>query len=246
MAFPADLLDALRCLDETRLRPRAVLHVHLHETVLRNAVPGVARVEGIGPMLGDDVVELLGHTHVTVQPVLDLAEHISTNAYEHPETLRNRIHLTTIGDYFPYASSTSRDVDLDHPTPYDPQGPPGQTGTHNAGPLTRTHHRIKTHGGWTSRQTGPGSYAWRSPHGHHYLVDHRGTHPVPPDIGSGLLSPSPLDRALAGLILEHRAQPAAPSLRDGLGSPGARPPPRPGGGPPHRGPRPAPGRRAPH
>ena len=31
LAFPADLLDALRAIDPERLRPAAVLYVHLHE-----------------------------------------------------------------------------------------------------------------------------------------------------------------------------------------------------------------------
>ena len=47
LAFPADLLDALRSTDLTRLAPKCVLYVHLHESVLRGA-DGVARVEGLG------------------------------------------------------------------------------------------------------------------------------------------------------------------------------------------------------
>jgi hypothetical protein len=41
--------------------------------------------------------------------------------------------------------------------------------------MTRRHHRIKTFSHWTVRQVWPGVLAWRSPHGHHYLVDHTGT-----------------------------------------------------------------------
>ncbi len=46
-AFPEDLLDALREADLSALRPRAVLHVHLHEAALAGAA-AVARVEGLG------------------------------------------------------------------------------------------------------------------------------------------------------------------------------------------------------
>ena len=45
LAFPADLLTALRAVDLRPLAPRAVLHVHLHEAAL-HGTPGVARVEG--------------------------------------------------------------------------------------------------------------------------------------------------------------------------------------------------------
>jgi hypothetical protein len=41
--------------------------------------------------------------------------------------------------------------------------------------LTRSHHRIKTFGGWTMRQLRPSAWLTRSPHGYHYLVDQLGT-----------------------------------------------------------------------
>lgn len=174
IAFPADLLDALREADLSVLAPRAVLHVHLHEVAL-TGTPGVARVEGMGPVAMSALTGLLGRTSLTIQPVLDLSHRVRTTAYEHPESLKQRTYLTTGGDYWPYATSTSRRVDYDHPTPYDDDGPPGQTGTHNSGPLGRRHHRWKTHAGFRSRQCGQGRYVWLTPHGLSFLVDHRGT-----------------------------------------------------------------------
>jgi hypothetical protein len=179
-AFPAHLLDQITCANLARLRPRAKLHVHLHRDVLVGDVTGVARVEGIGPMLPGDALELLARTtRVDLQPVIDLAEQVSVNCYEHPDAVADRVHLLSGGDYFPYASCLTRDVDLDHPTPYEPDGPPGQTGTHNSGPLTRRHHRVKTHAGYTSLQIGPGRYLWRTPHGRELIVDHTGTRRLP-------------------------------------------------------------------
>jgi hypothetical protein len=78
----------------------------------------------------------------------------------------------------PYATSTSRRVDYDHATPYDDTGPPAQTGSHNSGPLARRHHRWKTHAGYTARQSGDGRYAWTTPHGLAFIVDHHGTRRV--------------------------------------------------------------------
>ncbi|MCD6639731.1 MAG: hypothetical protein LT071_07440 [Nocardioides sp.] len=178
VAFPADLLDALREVDLSPLRPRAVLHVHLTQGALDGRA-GVARVEGLGPHTLTQLTGLLARTDLRVQPVKDLSHRVRHTAYEHPESLRDQVHLVTGGDYWPYATSTSRQVDLDHVTPYDRHGPPGQTGNHNAGPLGRRHHRWKTHAGYRARQCGDGRYVWLSPHGLGYLVDHRGTHAIP-------------------------------------------------------------------
>jgi antitoxin (DNA-binding transcriptional repressor) of toxin-antitoxin stability system len=187
-AFPADLLAALKSLDLTRLAPRCTLYVHLHEAALL-AGHGVARVEGLGPVTLDRLAELLARTDLTVKPVIDLSDRVRTTAYEHPESLKERVHLITGGDYWPYATSVSRAVDYDHPRPYqDPDhgGPPGrtrrvQTGVHNSGPLGRRHHRWKTLAGYRARQSGHGRYAWLTPHGLAYVVDHRGTRRIEPD-----------------------------------------------------------------
>ena len=63
-------------------------------------------------------------------------------------------------------------MQVDHTIPHD-QG--GQSGIGNYGPMTVTHHRIKTHGNWQVQQPFPGIYLWRDPHGGYYLVDHTGT-----------------------------------------------------------------------
>ena len=185
LALPADLLDALRDIDLRPLAPRAVLHVHLHEAALHTG-DGVARVEGFGPLTLTRLAELLRTHQVKVQPVQDLSDRVRYTAYEHPESLRDQVHLITGGDYWPYATSTSRNVDLDHPTPFDhgDEGrhpPPGQTGPHNSGPIGRRHHRWKTHAGYQSRQCGEGRYVWLTPHGLGFLVDHTGTHRIHPE-----------------------------------------------------------------
>ena len=191
-AFPADLLAALRAVDLSPLAPKATLYVHLHQAAVQGTggtAGGVARVEGLGPVTLSGLQTLLARTSLVVRPVLDLSDRVRTTAYEHPESLKERIHLTTGGDYWPYATSTSRRVDYDHPTPYRPDpdrqsraGPAGgQTGTHNSGPLGRRHHRWKTHAGYRARQCGQGRYVWLTPHGLGFLVDHRGTHRLTPN-----------------------------------------------------------------
>jgi hypothetical protein len=185
------------------LRPRAVLYVHLHEAALHGA-DAVARVEGVGPMSLAQLQRLLGRRQLTIRPVIDLNDRVRCTSYEHPESLKERVHLTTGGDYWPFAVSTSRRVDYDHPIPYQSDsGPPAQTGTHNSGPLGRRHHRWKTHAGYRSRQSGDGRYAWLTPHGLGFLVDHRGTRPISRDAASMIVdAPAGLDIYPSDVLIE--------------------------------------------
>ncbi|MCW2791013.1 MAG: hypothetical protein JWO76_111 [Nocardioides sp.] len=204
VAVPADLLDALRTLDPARLRPRVRLYVHVHEAALSGMVAGVARVEDLGPHVLAQVRELLTHAHVTVKPVIDLRQSVSVNSYEHPEWLKERIHLFRPVDAFPHASRTSRNVDLDHPVPYDPDGPPGQTNSHVSQPLGRTAHRAKTHLGYRATPLPTGEMVWRTPHGRHRIVDPHGTHHLDPEEYDALVGDDELDRALARILHQHR------------------------------------------
>ena len=154
IAVPGRVLDLLGRVDLSRLAPTATVYVHLHQGAVEGTTGGVARVEGLGPLLLEQVRGLLGHTNVALKPVVDLADRVSVNAYEHPETVKERVHLRTLGEVFPYGRATGRNVDMDHPVPYDPLGPPGQTGDDNAGPLSRHPHRAKTHLGYRVTQTG--------------------------------------------------------------------------------------------
>ena len=197
-----DLADALRGLDPKRLRPQVVLYVHLHEAAVR-ADHGVVRIEDIGPVLSREIPDWLGHTNVTVKPVVDLTDQVAFDAYENPESLSERVHLRSPADSFPHANQVSRRLDHDHVEPY---GRAGQTGDHNSQPLGRTGHRAKTHvAGYRVRQLGPGDYVWRTPHHRYRRVDHRGTTTLTEDVGSGLLSDDPIDRAVAQMKLDLAA-----------------------------------------
>jgi hypothetical protein len=171
--------------------PAAVLYLHLTDMALRTGT-GVARLEGVGPVLLDQVKTWLANSRVTVKPVIEPAQMAPVDGYEVPDRLREAVHLMAPADCFPYGSNTGRGLDIDHTIPWQPPdgdagcvdadggppggaGPPGLTGIGNLGKLTRRHHRTKTHGGWRVRQPFPGIWIWRSPHGRHYLVDHTGT-----------------------------------------------------------------------
>ncbi len=180
-------IEALRSLDPAKLRPQAVLYLHLHQSVLAGDAQGAVRVEDLGAIGLEQLIDLLQHAHVTCRPVIDLADQVAVDSYECPESIRERIRLTNPTDYFPYATTASRRLDLDHVVPFDRHGPPGQTGTHNLGPLGRRHHRGKTFAGYQVRQLGPGRYLWRTPHSRYFIVDGNGTHPIDPGPGEELL-----------------------------------------------------------
>jgi len=171
--------DRLSAADLRRARPRVVLHLHLSDSSLR-AGDGLVRPEHGDPLTLVQLHEWLADTGcpVTVRPVVDPVGTAPVDAYEIPYRLREALFLRDPVDVFPYGNATSRTLDLDHTTPYVPLdrgGPPGQTGLHNLGPLTRSHHRAVTFAGWRRRQPTPGTYLFRSPNGHVFLTTNHGT-----------------------------------------------------------------------
>ena len=173
LADPAAAAALLGGGEAATKRPRrdATLYIHLAED------PGIARCEQLGPLLLEQVTDLLAHRNVKVQPVIDLNTVQAVNAYEHPTRMKERTILRMAGGTaFPHSTSTSRRVDHDHVEPYDPDGPPGQTSDLNDAPLTRLEHRTKTHyPGWHLEQTGLASYCWTTPHGLVRIVTPQGT-----------------------------------------------------------------------
>lgn len=200
---PADLRRSLLALltgagsglDPERLLPRATLYVHLSHDAF-NQTPGAesrfqtdfAHAEGIGPITLPQAREWLGHHRVTLVPVLDPESVAPVTGYTFTSRHREALHATLERDVFPYAVNTGRGKDIDHVVPYRPPdagGPPGQTGLHNAAPIVRYHHRIKTHAnGWHLTQLTTAEYLWRAPHGHWWITAPTGSYRIPPGAGS--------------------------------------------------------------
>lgn len=226
---PAAFVKALATIDLTKLMPRATLYVHVaredlgwsDEDDAPSTGTGVARVEGVGPVLADQVRDWLRHRHVRVVPVLDLAHvHCGVDSYEVPTRMRELLRLRGPAGADPWSSNLSRRKDADHTAPYRQPGPPGsgpsapppQTRVSNLGLLDRTGHRIKTHGrGWKHRQPKPGVYLWRTPHGFWCRVDTTGTHLIgttPSTYDREGFAPdprSPHERAFADLLRDYVA-----------------------------------------
>jgi hypothetical protein len=161
------------------LLPAVTIYLHFDGEVVTRGQDGIARWEGEGPITLAQVREHFGpHCQLTIKPVIDLAGQVPVDAYEVGDHRREAVHLRTPCDIWPWADNRTRGQDIDHTEPYrspDEGGPPGQTGLHNLGPMTRFHHRMKTHTGWQVRQPFSGIFIWRTPLGDHLLEDHTGT-----------------------------------------------------------------------
>jgi hypothetical protein len=153
---------------------KATINVHITDTTRTGDNP-VARWND-RPISAEQVREWLGTaTSVIVRPVIDLAEHIPVDSYEIPDRHRVSVELRDHTCRFPHCVRQARSCDLDHARPHGRGGP---TCPCNLVPLCRRHHRAKTHSRWRYEVTTPGTYAWTSPNGFAWQVDHRGTHPL--------------------------------------------------------------------
>lgn len=172
-------------------------------------IEGLSGLDDIGPMLLDQIRELLAHHHVRVQPVIDLNTDPATDSYAIPARIRQHVILRDQVSVFPFGTRSARSCDLDHTHPWQPDGPPNQTRASNLGALDRKAHRAKTHAGWTIEQPTPGTFTWTSPLGYHYQVDQHGTHPIA-GAEAGELNGNPEDTEQAYGIPTQMTNPAAP------------------------------------
>jgi 5-methylcytosine-specific restriction endonuclease McrA len=154
-----------------------VLYVHLDPDQEQ------ARLENGGNhLLSAEQIKLWCRTaaKITVRPVIDLAQTMTTGSYQPTDTLREQVIARDRTCTHPYCNRRARAADLDHIEPYDPDGPSDQTSSANLAPLCRYHHRLKTFSSWTYTQLEPGVFLWRSPHGYQFLRDQTGTRDVTP------------------------------------------------------------------
>lgn len=153
--------------DPQKLLPEVKLVVHLTDTTVVEQ-DGLARSDRLRPVLAGWLRDLLGHTRVTVRPVIDQNQMAPSDSYECPPTMREAMVLRNPYEVFPWSTRHSDGLDLDHTVPWAPRG--GITHPSNLGPLSRLAHRGKTHGHWQLDQIRPGVYLWRSRLGEEYLT----------------------------------------------------------------------------
>jgi hypothetical protein len=159
--------------DPDRLLPKTEIRVHLSDDTLRDATTepdALVRVEALGPQLVSWLADLVGHTRIALRPVLTVDSLRPSDNYEVPAQLRECVQIRNPLSVFPFSKKASASCDVDHTVSFERNGPPGQTATHNLGPLDRKAHRAKTHGGWKLDQPIPGCFLWTSPLHNRYLV----------------------------------------------------------------------------
>lgn len=163
------------------------MYLHLSEEAVTGTCGGVARDEILGPITRNQLAELFGTHHITINPVVHSGAETAVDSYEIPDRIRKSVQLRDVCEVFPYSSRSARKLDLDHTMPYV-SGAVAQTGPENLGPLTRRVHRAKTAGRWRLRQPRSGVFWWCSPAGRQYRVS--------PDGTDDLHDWSPLERAI--------------------------------------------------
>ncbi|QYJ03864.1 HNH endonuclease [Nocardioides panacisoli] len=163
---------------------RAVdLHVHLTDTAL--TTDGVGTIGRLGNTRTPITTQQIRHwcsapgTTIIVRPVIDLAGHEPIEAYEIPDRHHRQVRLRDPVCAFPHCNRRAERCDTDHAQPH---ADGGATCPCNLVPLCRGHHRAKTHSDWGYTILDPGTYLWTSPHGHQFLVDHRGTRDLDHDL----------------------------------------------------------------
>ena len=179
----AQVVEALAGFDAGAFDPVSVVHVHLAEETLHRR-HGAVRTEELGPWSARMLAEWLANpehpaeiaSRISVRPVLDTRDVVPVDRYEIPARMAELVALRQPYEVFPYGTAAARGSDKDHVDPYR-KGRSGQTRSDNLGPLSRRHHRIKTHGGWRLHRDDDGAYWWRTRHGHWFRVDESGTHP---------------------------------------------------------------------
>ena len=140
---------------------------------------GFGTVERFGPATIARIKDWAGRSRVTIQPVLDMARTDAVDQHDPPAWMRELVILRDQHCMFPFCNRDARVSDLDHISPYEENGPPGQTRPDALAALCRRHHRAKTFRRWRYHRTPTGDYQWTGPQGQTYLVTPTGTIPIP-------------------------------------------------------------------
>jgi len=160
------------------LAPRTQLYVHVYQDSVGDP-DEVARVEGIGPVLLDQLKNLTAGSTVRVTQVLNLADDITVDRYEIPDRIAEHVLMSHPYVQVPWGSQESRHQDKDHIQEWM-RGGKGQTRPSNLIPEPRGWHRAKTHAGFRLDVACPGAHVWTTAAGQRALVNQTGTHRLPP------------------------------------------------------------------
>jgi hypothetical protein len=125
--------------------------------------PGVLLGGGVlpAPMLADLIT---AGARITTLP--SPADPPTEAGYRPSATLATWVRTRDLRCTFPGCNRGAQHCDLDHVIPW----PTGATHPGNLSAKCRTHHLLKTFGGWTDHQHPDGTHTWTSPTGHSYTT----------------------------------------------------------------------------
>ncbi|QBX54490.1 HNH endonuclease [Nocardioides seonyuensis] len=161
-----------RALARSQVKVKLFLHASLPDLLTRGHDDLVGTADTLGPVTLAKVKEWVGHSRVTIVPVLHVAadDTWTVDRHDPPPRMAETVRLRDETCVFPRCGRHARGCDLDHITPYDTgppdTGPPTESGgttAANLAPLCRRHHRAKTSGAWTYQRLAPGTYLWTGP-----------------------------------------------------------------------------------
>jgi len=106
--------------------------------------------------------------------VIDLNAEVTRDGYA-PSVMQHEQAALIAGGtcVYPGCTRSAWLADTEHVEAYDDGG---QTTSANLAKTCRSHHRLKTFGGWTYTQPAPGTFIWRSPLGLEYVRYPDGTY----------------------------------------------------------------------
>lgn len=147
-----------------------VLHLYCHVDQGDLRGTGLVSVDNYGaivPLERVDEWALAPGTVVRPVKVIDLNAEITRDGYTPSTTQHEQAALVSGGTcVYPGCTRSAWLADTEHLEAYDDGG---QTTSSNLAKTCRSHHRLKTFGGWTYSQPTPGTFIWRSPLGDEYI-----------------------------------------------------------------------------
>lgn len=184
LADPAAALALLSGDDAPTPAKRADLVLHITDANLVGLDPVARNTTRDRAVLDQLVRDWCGRadTHLTIQPVIDLADHDETSAYQVKARTQVRADLIAGSCVFPWCTKPARACDHDHIVAFNHDDPAagGASCDCNIAPLCRHHHQLKTHAGWRYTPVETGTWLWADPHGQQFLRDRDGTLDVTP------------------------------------------------------------------
>jgi len=140
-------------------------------TLLGGDEPGM--LEGVGPIDPATARKLTAEAptlyRVLTDPHSGIPLSMSRTSYRVPDALRRWLRLRDETCTFPMCSISARHSDLDHTRDWAYAN--GPTDHDNLAHLSRGHHMLKHHGGWSVQQTASGNINWTSFLGREYTVE---------------------------------------------------------------------------